>query len=84
MFTNMFLHFFLQLLLTARKHPEKYIFKYKNLKFPGGKLWASRAVYLPFGITLNKNQITYIAKQINKNKTFAHIPTKQIKKTQLD
>ena len=40
--------------------------KYKNLKFPGGKLWASRAVYLPFGITLNKNQITYIAKQINK------------------
>ena len=40
--------------------------KYKKQKFPGGELWASRAVYLPFGISMNKKSITYIANQINK------------------
>ena len=40
--------------------------KYKKLKFPGGELWASRAVYLPFGIAMNKKSMTYIAYQINR------------------
>ena len=40
--------------------------KYNKLKFPGGELWASRAVYLPFGMAMNKKSIRYIANQTNK------------------
>ena len=41
--------------------------RYKKLKFPGGELWASKAVYLPFGISMSKKSITYIANQVNQS-----------------